>query len=200
MWTVLPLKALSPVKTRLASMLSPGTARGPDEGHGRRCADRAQGLPAGGRGVAGQPGPEIPALADAYGAKCWCSKQDKDLNSAVQAATDFLAGKGIDAPWFCTVTFRWPTPLTWRRLIDESEHCELHLLPCNRGRAPRRWSPRCPPVPISLWRRQLPAASRSRAAKPAALETQASIFRRWPWISTPSKICLTCAATTGKSE
>ena len=133
MWTVLPLKALSPVKTRLASILSPVQRDGLMKAMVEDVLTALRDCPAVEGILVVSRDPDIPALVDVYGAQVLVLEQDKDLNSAVQAATDYLAGKGIDRALVLHGDIPLANPADLARLIDESHHCELTLLPCNQG-------------------------------------------------------------------
>jgi len=133
MWTVLPLKALSPVKTRLASILSPVQRDGLMKAMVEDVLTALRDCPAVEGILVVSRDPDIPTLVDVYGAEVLVLEQDKDLNSAVQAATDYLAGKGIDRALILHGDIPLANAGDLARLIDESHHCALTLLPCKQG-------------------------------------------------------------------
>ncbi len=132
MWTVLPLKALSPVKTRLAPILSPGQRDGLMKAMVEDVLTALRDCPAVEGVLVVSRDLDIPALADAYGAEVLVLDQDKDLNSAVQAATDYLADKGIERCLVLHGDIPLARPGDLARLIEESVHSELTLLPCKQ--------------------------------------------------------------------
>jgi len=132
MWTVLPLKALSPVKTRLAPILSPGQRDGLMKAMVEDVLTALRDCPAVEGVLVVSRDLDIPALADAYGAEVLVLDQDKDLNSAVQAATDYLADKGIERCLVLHGDIPLARPGDLARLIEESAHSELTLLPCKQ--------------------------------------------------------------------
>ena len=134
MWAILPLKALSPVKSRLAPVLSPEQ---------RKCLMHAM--------VADVLGalnhcPEIEGvllvsrdqeaavLADKAGAELLSLEQDKDLNSAVQAAADHLAGRGVQRVLVLHGDIPLAGPENLSRLVEDSTGHDLAILPCRHGR------------------------------------------------------------------
>lgn len=133
MWTVLPMKALRPVKSRLAPILSPEQREGLMKAMVEDVLAALRDCPAVEGILLVSKDPEIPAIADEYGAEVLVLDQDEDLNSAVQAATDYLAQKGIER---CLV-LHGDIPLArsqaLTRLIEESAHSELTLLACKWG-------------------------------------------------------------------
>jgi len=133
MWIILPLKALNPVKSRLASVLSPDQ---------RGCLMRAmiEDVLAALRGCPQVEGilmvsrdPNVPALAADYGAEVLNIEKDEDLNSAVKAASDYLLEKGIERALILHGDIPLARPSDLSRLIEEGAESDLTLLACHRG-------------------------------------------------------------------
>ncbi len=133
MWTVLPLKAMSPVKTRLAPVLTAAQCDGlmramvEDVLTALRDCPEVEGV------LLVSKDPDIPALAKAYAAEVLVLEEDKDLNCAVRAATELLAERGIDRVLVLHGDIPLASPGSLTRLIQESEQKELSLLPCKQG-------------------------------------------------------------------
>ena len=83
MWTVLPLKALSPVKSRLAGVLTPGQREGLMEAMIKDVLAALQACPAVEGVLLVSRDRDAPALAAAYGAQVLNLEKDEGLNSAV---------------------------------------------------------------------------------------------------------------------
>jgi len=134
MWTVLPLKAQKPVKSRLAPVLDPVQRSALMRAMVEDVLTALRDCPAidGVLLVTREKG--ISVLAEEFGANILSLEQDRDLNSAVQAATDHLAEKGVRR----ALVLHGDVPLVSAgdlgRMIAESDGGDLALLPCRRGR------------------------------------------------------------------
>jgi FO synthase len=133
MWTVLPLKALSPVKTRLSAILSPKQRDGLMKAMVEDVLTALRDCPSVEGVLLVSRDPDIPPLANAYGAEVLVLEQDKDLNSAVQAATDHLAARGVERALVLHGDIPLANASDLGSLIDASVHGELTLVPCNQG-------------------------------------------------------------------
>jgi len=148
MWVVLPLKALSPVKSRLAPVLSPDQREGLMKAMIGDVLAALQNCPHVEGILLVSRDPNVPALAAEYGAEILNLEKDEDLNSAVNAASDHLLEKGVK-----------------RALILHGDIERLDTIglsaraghQCNADNAAGENS-------ISVRTRQLPAASKSRTA------------------------------------
>jgi FO synthase len=133
MWTVLPLKSLRPVKSRLAQVLSPvqreDLMKAMLSDVLRALADclEIDGVLL----VSKDPG--IEHLAAEFSAEVLVLDEDEDLNDAVQAATDHLCEKGIKQ----ALILHGDIPLlragSLYQLIAASWQTDLALLPCHQG-------------------------------------------------------------------
>jgi len=133
MWIVLPLKAINPVKARLAPVLSPDQCEGlmkamiEDVLAGLQACPLVEGI------LIVSRDPDIPALAAAYGAEVLNLESDQDLNSAVKAGTDYLHGKGVEHALILHGDIPLSSPENVTRLIEKSVGSEMTLLPCRHG-------------------------------------------------------------------
>jgi FO synthase len=133
MWTILPIKAFRPVKTRLASVLSP-TQR---EALMKSMVEDVLLALSNCSAIKGvllvSNDDEMPALAEKHGAEILSLERDEDLNAAVQAASEHLHEKGIDR----ILVLHGDIPLLrgsdLNQLIESSCDQELTLLSCRAG-------------------------------------------------------------------
>jgi len=133
MWIILPLKALSPVKSRLASVLTPSQREELMRAMVEDMLGAARDCPqvAGVLLVSRDPG--VNAMASDYGAEVLSLVEDRDLNSAVMAASDYLLEKGVDRALILHGDIPLLRSAHLTRLIEEGAHSELTLLPCRHG-------------------------------------------------------------------
>ncbi len=133
MWIILPLKALSPVKTRLAPMLSPGQRKGlmmamiRDVLQVLTNCELVEGV------LLVSRDQDIPEMAGECGVQVLELEEDRDLNSAVLAATGYLAKKGIDRCMVLHGDIPLVNDIDLTRLIRESERCSVALLASRDG-------------------------------------------------------------------
>jgi FO synthase len=133
MWTVLPLKALSPVKTRLATVLAPEQREQLMKAMLKDVLSALHDSPVIDGVILLSRDPDVAGLASSYGAELLALEQDEDLNSAVQAATEILTKRGIER---CMV-LHGDLPLLQAqhltRFVEESAGFDLTLVPCRAG-------------------------------------------------------------------
>ncbi len=133
MWIILPLKGLSPVKSRLASLISPDQRTGLMKAMVSDVLAAAERCP----DVAGvllvSRDPEISELAARFGADVLSHEKDEDLNSAVQAGSQFLFDKGIERALILHGDIPLTAAVDLSRLIEKGRHCDLLLQPCRHG-------------------------------------------------------------------
>jgi len=135
MWTVLPLKSLDPIKSRLATVLSP------DQRKRLMKAMIGDALAAlkDCRAVDGillvTRDTEIHALAATYGAKVLVPDRDVDLdlNRTVQAACAQLAGWGVERCMIVHGDIPLVTPGLLSDLVEQGERGEVAILSCRGG-------------------------------------------------------------------
>jgi FO synthase len=133
MWTIVPLKALRPVKSRLAPVLTPRQCEGfmqamlEDVLVALQACETIEGVLLVTRDT------NITELAHKYGAQVLAPDQDEDLNSAVQAAADHLSDRGLERALVLhgDIPLIRATDLT--RLLEQRVDSDLSLLPCRHG-------------------------------------------------------------------
>jgi len=133
MWIVLPLKTLSPVKTRLASVLTPEQRVGLMRAMLQDVLAAAQGCPQIEGTLLVSRDPDVVPLAAEYGAEVLDIDDDENLNSAVTAATDYLYQKGIKRALILHGDIPMARPSDLSKLIDAGEYSDLILLGCRHG-------------------------------------------------------------------
>jgi FO synthase len=130
MWTILPLKALSPVKKRLSAVLSPEQRAGLMRAMLEDVLTALQECPLVEGVLLVSRDPDVAELARKYQAELLALELDEDLNSAVQAASELLAQRGIGR---CLV-LHGDLPLAsaedLTRLIEQSTENDLALVTC----------------------------------------------------------------------
>ena len=133
MWIVVPLKALSPVKSRLAPVLSPVQREGlmramiEDVLAALRACPQVAGI------LLVSRDSDVPALAADYGAEVLNVAKDKDLNSAVAAASDYLLEKGIRRALILHGDIPLVRPSDLASLIEQAALSDVTLLACRHG-------------------------------------------------------------------
>jgi len=133
MWVVLPLKALSPVKSRLAPVLSPDQREGLMKAMIGDVLAALQNCPHVEGILLVSRDPNVPALAAEYGAEILNLEKDEDLNSAVNAASDHLLEKGVKRALILHGDIPMARSSHLSRLIEESAKSDLTLLACRHG-------------------------------------------------------------------
>ncbi len=133
MWVVLPLKALSPVKSRLAPVISPDQREGLMKAMVSDVLAAARDCPDVDGVLIVSRDSGVPEMAARFGADVLSIEKDKDLNSAVRAGTDYLLDRGIAR----ALILHGDIPLTGAadlsRLIEKGRHCDLLLQPCRHA-------------------------------------------------------------------
>ncbi|MCP4302244.1 MAG: 5-amino-6-(D-ribitylamino)uracil--L-tyrosine 4-hydroxyphenyl transferase CofH [Gammaproteobacteria bacterium] len=133
MWIVLPLKATGPVKSRLAKVLSPEQRHGLMTAMVRDVLVAAAACPDVDGILLVSKDPDVSSLADDCGADMLSLEQDKDLNSAVTAATDHLYDRGVARALVLHGDMPLMRPSSLTQIIEQGRHYDLALLPCRHG-------------------------------------------------------------------
>ena len=166
MWIVLPIKALSPVKSRLAPVLSPAQRAGLMRAMVKDVLSAANDCPLVDGVLLVSRDPDISELAETYGAELLCLEVDEDLNSAVTAAADYLLAKNISR----VMILHGDMPLTrasdLRELIEESDDSKITLVSCRHEQGTNAMVTSLPsPIPFlygeGSYQRHLDAACRN---------------------------------------
>ncbi len=133
MWIVLPLKALSRVKSRLAPVLSPAQREGLMKAMVEDVLSAAADCPQAEGTLLVSRDPDVAAIAATYGAEVLDVEDDDSLNAAVAASTDYLHEKGVDR----VLVLHGDMPLTsvpnLARLTEAGATGELTLIACRHG-------------------------------------------------------------------
>lgn len=133
MWIVLPLKTLSPVKSRLASVLAPEQRVGLMRAMLQDVLAAAQNCPHVEGTLLVSRDPDVAPLAAEYGAEVLDIDDDEDLNSAVTAASDYLYQKGIGRALILHGDVPMARASDLSSLIEADEQSDLILLACRHG-------------------------------------------------------------------
>jgi len=134
MWTILPLKALQPAKSRLARVFTPEQRQAlmkamvEDVLTALEKCQQVSGILV----VSGDPG--FTTMAESHGAEVLTLEQDDCLNGAVQAASGYLADKGVRCALILHGDIPLVTPVGLTSLIEQSAACDVALLPCRKNR------------------------------------------------------------------
>jgi FO synthase len=194
MWTVIPIKALQPVKTRLAGVLAPkqreALMRAMLEdvlGALRDCA-AIEGV------VLVSRDPDIPALAAAHGKKfqCLAPEGEERLNSDVQAGVDCLAERGIERALVLHGDIPLTRPEGLEKLVASSAGHDLAVLPCRQRQGSNALVTRLPAGIPFLYGE----ASYGRHLQPASEAGRDAVSLQWPEmgldIDTPADLAKLC--------
>ncbi len=149
MWIVLPIKALSPVKSRLAPILSPAQRAGLMRAMVEDVLSAANECPSVDGILLVSRDPDLSELAEAHGAELLCLEADEDLNSAVTAATDYLSAKNVSR----ALILHGDMPLTrasdLKDLIEKSDNSDITLVGCRHQHGTNAVLTRLPsPIPF----------------------------------------------------
>jgi len=130
MWIILPLKAISSAKSRLAQVLSPEQRHGLMKAMVEDVVAAVTACPTVEGLLLVSRDPDVSTLADACGAEVLSLEQDENLNSAVTAATDHLYRKGVTR----ALVLHGDIPLlrasSLARLIESGVKSDLTLVAC----------------------------------------------------------------------
>ncbi len=133
MWIILPLKALSPVKSRLAPVLSPDQREGLMKAMIEDVLAAVQNCPQVEGTLVVSRDPAVPALAADFGVEVLNLEKDEDLNSAVKAASDYLFEKGVKRALILHGDIPTARSSDLSRMIEEGAQSDLTLLACRHG-------------------------------------------------------------------
>ena len=195
MWTILPLKALRPIKTRLAAVLTPLQRKALMKAMVEDVLAVLQGCPDIEGVLLVSKDREISLLAEHYGAEVLALDKDEDLNSAVQAGADYLVDKGIERCLILHGDIPLIRPADLSKLVEESHAYELTLLPCHRAEGTNAMIISLPARIPFLYGR----GSHGRFTKPhnsLELEPTTLICLLWLWMLIHLKTCLNFVAST----
>jgi FO synthase len=149
MWIVLPIKALSPAKTRLATVLSPEQRVGLMRAMVEDVLAAAEECPQVDGVLLVSRDPNLSELADKYGADLLCLEADEDLNSAVTEGVNFLAERNVSRGMILHGDMPLVRASDLTELIERSVKSEITLVGCRHSQGTNALITRLPsPIPF----------------------------------------------------